>query len=191
LGSTAIELFMTPKEVWEAFQRILSMGSANQIVVSTGDLQARINQSLKLKPLETVSNSKNSQQADSFSQHSRPNLQTVYVAPRNEIEQTIANIWQEILGVSLVGVNDDFFELGGHSLLAVQVTSRLRETFQVDLPLNSILFEASTVAGLAAVIAQQQPQQEELEEMVALLQEVKSLSAEEVQAEMAKDFWSS
>ncbi|PLZ79721.1 hypothetical protein CBP16_15900 [Fischerella thermalis WC217] len=67
----------------------------------------------------------------------------------------------------------------------------MRETFQVDLPLNSILFEASTVAGLAAVIAQQQPQQEELEEMVALLQEVKSLSAEEVQAEMAKDFWSS
>ena len=69
------------------------------------------------------------------------------VAPRNATEQTIAEIWAALLGVDRVGVHDDFFELGGHSLLAMQVLSRVRDAFGVELPLQR-LFEDATIAGL-------------------------------------------
>jgi acyl carrier protein len=73
------------------------------------------------------------------------------VAPGTAAEQTLAGIFQELLGVDLVGVDDSFFELGGHSLLAIQVLSRVRAAFQVDLSLPS-LFETPTVARLAAAV---------------------------------------
>ncbi|MHC5857704.1 type I polyketide synthase [Nostoc sp.] len=182
-GADLNELAMTPKEVWDVSGRVLSMGSAGQFIVSPGDLQVRLNTWIKRESLHSTKNS----QEDQLSQHSRPNLQTAYIAPSNEIEQKIANIWQELLGTELVGIHDNFFELGGHSLLAVQVTSRLRENFQVELPLQSILFDAPTVAGLAVIIAETQPNQEENQEIAALLEEIKSLSAEEVQQELVID----
>jgi amino acid adenylation domain-containing protein len=74
-----------------------------------------------------------------------------FVAPRGPLEELLAGIWSEVLGVERVGVEDDFFtELGGHSLLATQVMSRLRERLRIDLPLRS-LFDAPTVSGLAAL----------------------------------------
>jgi surfactin family lipopeptide synthetase C len=74
--------------------------------------------------------------------------------PRTPLEERIAGIWAEALGVDRVGVDDDFFsDLGGHSLLATRVTSRLRQAFGVDLPIAA-LFEASTVSALAVVIEQ-------------------------------------
>lgn len=72
-------------------------------------------------------------------------------APRNGVEQSVANIWQELLGAEQVGIHDNFFELGGHSLLATQVISRLRDAFGVKLSLLSF-FEIPTVAELAVVI---------------------------------------
>ncbi|ARV60168.1 polyketide synthase [Nostocales cyanobacterium HT-58-2] len=181
-GATLAELAMTPTEVWDVSGRVLSMGSAGQFIVSPGDLQARLNMWSKHESPHKTDHSQ-----DTLSHHSRPNLQTTYVAPSNEIEQTIANIWQELLGVKQVGIHDNFFELGGHSLLAVQVTSRLREIFQVELPLQSILFDAPTVGGLAVVIAEIQPKQEELDEIAALLQEVRNLSPEEIQQELVQE----
>ncbi len=79
---------------------------------------------------------------------SRPELQKTYVAPGNPTEELVAAIWAELLKLTRVGIRDNFFELGGHSLLATQVISRLRETFQVELPLSS-LFETPTVGDLA------------------------------------------
>ena len=71
-----------------------------------------------------------------------------YVAPRTETEKRIAEIWSAVLHLSRIGTHDNFFSLGGHSLLATQVLSRLRQTFDIDLPLRAI-FEAPTVAELA------------------------------------------
>ena len=77
--------------------------------------------------------------------------ETVYLAPRMPIEEVLAGIWEAIFGVDQVGIADDFFSLGGHSLLATQMMSRVREAFEVELPLRA-LFDAPTVAGLAAQV---------------------------------------
>ncbi|HEX6292535.1 MAG TPA: amino acid adenylation domain-containing protein, partial [Herpetosiphonaceae bacterium] len=74
-----------------------------------------------------------------------------FAAPRTPTEERLAAIWAEVLGIELVGVEDNFFEIGGHSLLATRVIARARDVFQVDLPLQK-LFEAPTVAGLASTI---------------------------------------
>nr|WP_252979178.1 non-ribosomal peptide synthetase [Pseudomonas cyclaminis] len=74
-----------------------------------------------------------------------------YLAPRNELETTLAAIWAEVLKVERVGVEDNFFELGGHSLLATQIASRVQKTLQRDVPLRA-MFECSTVAQLAEYI---------------------------------------
>ncbi|MFN8596436.1 MAG: amino acid adenylation domain-containing protein [Anaerolineae bacterium] len=71
-----------------------------------------------------------------------------YAAPRTPVEEIIAGIWSQVLNNKRIGLHDNFFDLGGHSLLATQVVSRLRDMFQIELPLRD-LFEASTVAELA------------------------------------------
>ena len=72
-------------------------------------------------------------------------------APRTPVEEEVAALWEEVLGRTKVAVDDDFFHLGGHSLLAIRLLGRVREKFEVDLPVRS-LFEAPTVAGVARFI---------------------------------------
>ena len=81
----------------------------------------------------------------------RPEARQVYAAARTGTERVTAEILAELLGVDRVGVHDNFFELGGHSLLAIQLLSRMREAFQLELPLR-IVFERPTVAGLAELV---------------------------------------
>jgi amino acid adenylation domain-containing protein len=74
-----------------------------------------------------------------------------YVAPRSPVEQVLAGIWEEVLGLQRVGMEDDFFALGGHSLIANQVTSRVLKAFSVELSLR-VLFERPTVAAMAVEV---------------------------------------
>lgn len=74
-----------------------------------------------------------------------------YLAPRTELEQTLADIWAEVLQVDRVGVTDNFFALGGHSLLATQIASRVQKVLQRNVPLRA-MFECSCVQALAQYI---------------------------------------
>lgn len=140
------EFFMSNHEGIEVFQRLLTLNKVKQIVVSTTDLPARIKQ--WIKPSEIIN------QPNSLTLHARPNLQNSYVAPRNEIEQTIANIWQEILGIEQVGIEDNFLELGGDSLLSIQITARAnKEGLRFT---NQHLFEYPTIAQLAEIAGRTQ-----------------------------------
>jgi amino acid adenylation domain-containing protein len=89
-----------------------------------------------------------------------------YVAPRTPVEEVLGDIWSDVLGVEQISVHDDFFDLGGHSLLATQVISRVRKTYNIELPLRR-LFETPTIARFAELIEEQKDQvSEDLEPAV-------------------------
>ncbi len=149
MGTAAADLTITPEEGVRAFDHLLALGDLPQVVVSTGDLQTRIAQWVRREPAAEAGPSRDGDSAQA--RHPRPELGTAYVPPRSDLERTIAEMWQKVLGIERVGVYDNFFELGGHSLLATQLISQLRDTFHVELPLRD-LFEKPTVAGLAESI---------------------------------------
>ncbi len=86
-----------------------------------------------------------------FKKRPRPELETVYAAPRNEAEKVIIEKWQEVLGFDKIGIHDDFFQLGGHSLIAAAVATDLSRKFNVQIPMRT-LFETTTAAGIAELI---------------------------------------
>ncbi len=90
------------------------------------------------------------------------NQEHSYVAPRTPVEEVVSGIWAQVLGVAQVGVDDNFFEVGGHSLSATQLISRLRNVFQIELPLRHI-FEYPTVASLGKAIAKLQQSRDNLQ----------------------------
>src|ERR1043165_215692 len=101
------------------------------------------------------------------------------VAPRTALEQVLARIFAEVLSLERAGVNESFFDLGGHSLLATQVMSRVREIFQLELPLRT-LFRSPTIAAFAAAILEDELKRERVESTAELLLKLASLSEEEV-----------
>jgi len=134
-----------PNEGAEVLGRILGV-KLPQVLVSTRNFQMRVEREKDLGALlsSEILDTANLPEPT----HSRPNLNNAYIAPRNEIEQTLVNIWQGLLGIEKVGIYDNFFELGGDSLMAVRVIAQVREAFQIELSLSS-LFENQNVAGMA------------------------------------------
>ena len=141
LGATLKELGMSAGEAMQAMESALALRGAGQLVVSTGDLGARIDQWVKLESLAA---------ARPAAAKSAPR-RAGYQPPRDETERAICRIWQDTLGLEEVGIDDSFFELGGHSLLAIRVIVELRKAFRVDLPVRA-LFDAPTVEKLARCI---------------------------------------
>ncbi|HIK08631.1 MAG TPA: acyltransferase domain-containing protein [Trichormus sp. M33_DOE_039] len=160
---------LTPEEVWQATQHIINLGLSESVVVTKADLYKRLEQWVTNTPTKTNTKTDTT--------YTRPQLTNEYVAPRNEIETVIAQIWQDLLGISPIGINDSFFDLGGHSLLAIQAISRLRDRFGVELSMRNLLYEAPTIAGIATVIT---TQSQDLEQMTALLTEIQTLTPEQV-----------
>lgn len=119
-------------------------------------------------------------------ERSRSDLVEAYVEPRTALERVLAGIWSQVLGVERVGVDDNFFELGGHSLLVTQLLSRVHEACQMKLPMRYI-FEAPTIAGLAARMIQQEEQSGDLEKIAELLEEIDALSEEDTHLLLAQE----
>jgi acyl carrier protein len=107
-------------------------------------------------------------------------LDAPFVAPRNAVEEVLCEIFAEVLGVEQVGVHDNFFELGGHSLLATHVASRVRKTFQPDLPLRKV-FEAPSVGALAEILVAGEPSPGQLERTAETLRRIENLSADDLE----------
>ena len=108
-----------------------------------------------LEALPMTPNGKLDRRALPAPKQTHPALQSTFVRARTPIEETIVAIWSQVLGIEQVGIHDNFFALGGHSLRAMQVLSRLRAIFQVEVPLHSFL-EAPTVSQLAELLQQHQ-----------------------------------
>jgi acyl carrier protein len=108
----------------------------------------------------------------------RPVSGVSFVAPRTPVEEQLAAIWAEALGLEQIGIHDNFLELGGHSLLAVRVISRLQTLFQVSLPLRC-LFDAPTVAKMALVLIQHLVVTVGKEEMLHLCAALEALPKDE------------
>ena len=131
-----------PDEGAAAFARAIAAGQS-QIIVSSLDLPALVAQTAEAEAARV--------EGQSFD---RPDLDTAYLAPRNDVERTLVGFWQDLLGVAQVGVEDSFFDLGGHSLIAVRLFAMVKKAYRVDFPI-SILFEAPSIAACAALITAQ------------------------------------
>jgi acyl carrier protein len=169
---------ITPEEAVQAFDRTVSTATVRQIVVSSGDLAARMD--LWIRHTSSADTAYPEHAGPAAASYPRPQLASDYVAPRNAIERRVADIWQQLLGIEQVGIDDNFFALGGHSLLATQLMSRLRDAFQITLPFRS-LFEARTVADLSVVIAQRMAEQLDS----AVLAELEQLSQDDARTLLA------
>ncbi|MBV9791501.1 MAG: SDR family oxidoreductase, partial [Chloroflexi bacterium] len=159
---------LTADEGLVVFRRALSARMAQRLVVSTGDLANRIAQDA-----ERISVLRAQLQPGSSGEsrvlHPRPQLQTEYAAPRNEIEQALAEIWQRALGFEQIGIHDNFFELGGDSFIAIQVMAGLKKQLNVELSAVK-LYQTLTIKALAEVLsqdeaAQQQKRNEKLDDL--------------------------
>ena len=130
-----------PKEGTEALMRVLAGDAMPQVVVSSLDLASMQRQVEKSSEQPTGTATK----------FERPDLDSEYVEPRDDIERHLVGMWEELLGVDSLGVQDNFFDLGGHSLIAVRLFTMIKKAFQADFPI-SVLFEAPTIEGCAALI---------------------------------------
>jgi hypothetical protein len=116
----------------------------------------------------------------------RPALSEAYVAPRTPTEKELVGIWEAILQVEPVGIDDDFFMLGGHSLLATQALARANQTFGIDVPVSVFFSDDDfTIRVLAQLVDQYLLKQADEDELSALLDELKGLSEEEIRSLLA------
>ncbi|MGB7925178.1 MAG: MupA/Atu3671 family FMN-dependent luciferase-like monooxygenase [Pyrinomonadaceae bacterium] len=139
---------LTVEEGVRAIQKVLSAEAVTQVVVSTGDLQARIKQWVDL---ESLGRKEEAGEPKKGVAYARPELANSFVAPTGQLEQEIAAVWRDLLGIEQIGIHDSFFELGGDSLVATQLVSRLRKKFQSTLTLRNF-YEMPSIAGLASLI---------------------------------------
>jgi acyl transferase domain-containing protein/thioesterase domain-containing protein len=130
-----------PEEGIEALERVLASDGGPQVMVTSIALEALVQQVRDSGP----------QADEAGARFARPDLASNFVAPRDDVEAGLVAMWEELLGVDQVGVEDDFFALGGHSLIAVRLFGQIKRKFDVEYPI-SVLFEAPTVEKVAELI---------------------------------------
>jgi acyl carrier protein len=146
-GSHALpgsNLQLTSEEGVEVFRRVLSLKGVARVETSTRDIHYLLQESA-----DTRNKQGSAEPEKTATRYPRPSLATLYVAPRTPLEESIAQIWQDVLGIDQIGVCDDFIELGGHSLLAIQLTSRIRQQFEIELSVATF-YGNPTIEGIAS-----------------------------------------
>ncbi len=129
-----------------ALAKLLDAASPpSTLIVSSMDLDALTRQA------ESISAEAS---ASTETRFSRPQLESEFEAPRDDVEKVLAEIWGQLLGVEGVGIRDNFFDLGGHSLIAVRLFNEIADRFGADLPL-SVLIQSPTIAGLGEIVRTQ------------------------------------
>ncbi|MDR0619021.1 MAG: acyltransferase domain-containing protein [Bacteroidales bacterium] len=118
-----------PLEGVEIFDRIIFYNNGTNVVVTPYNLFRKIKENGEEKK-------KDDTVEEEATTYERPDLSTEYEAPSNEIEETIAKIWGQVLGIGKIGINDNFNELGGNSLLAIQTMSNISSAFSIALPID-------------------------------------------------------
>jgi acyl transferase domain-containing protein len=113
------------------------------VVVSSHDVNARVDEWTKEAFPEDGEESQET--------HSRPELQTDYVAPETPLQKEIAAIWSAALGIEQIGIHDNLFELGGNSLIGLRIVARLKKDLGIEIPVSA-LFEGPTVSTLSQLI---------------------------------------
>jgi thioesterase domain-containing protein/acyl carrier protein len=144
-SGSLVNLAILPEEGMNAMTRIFSTDAFEQVIISTGALQPRIDKWVKLVSFKEIDSE------DLRAEYSETNT-----TGSTGLEQTIikiTQIWEEVLGVKPIGITDNFFELGGDSLIAVRLFAKIKKLCGRSLPLTT-LFQAQTIAELAAVIGQ-------------------------------------
>ncbi|GAA3475280.1 type I polyketide synthase [Nonomuraea roseola] len=144
---------ISPADGADAFRRLLAVGLGTQVVVNATPLPEFVAGVRELTQ-DTVAEELDGAAAANGA-HA---LDEDHVAPRNELESTLAGLWGEVLGARQVSVEQDFFELGGNSLVAVQLIALIRKKIGVRLPMRS-LFQVPTVAGMASLVEELRGQQ--------------------------------
>ena len=162
----------------EALQRLLTSPPANRIIVSSRLVAERWNR------LESPVEERPAKAVGGAGYYTRPELRVEYVAPRNQLEESLAQVWRDLLGVAQVGVHDSFLDLGGDSLLAARLAARMRDTLGVELPVR-LFFERPTVAELAEAVEELRSSAID-DEMKELMSQVEDLSERELELEIQR-----
>ncbi|MDN9011592.1 type I polyketide synthase [Brevibacillus laterosporus] len=169
---------ITAKEGTQVMNRILT-SDYSQVIVSTQDIHSAIQE---FSQYDILQSSTPSHRANEHLKQAADK----YVAPRDETERKIADIWQDLFGISAISTQANFFELGGNSLLSIQLVTRLRNTFYNDIPMD-ILFQNPTIVELAQAITMSQIGQEEMDEIERMLSEIEKMSPEELSLKLVNE----
>lgn len=175
VSSRGIDLSLSPSEGGQAFSLLMQNIVSPCVVIATNPPQLRISARQRIQGDSTEGQSKIERK------YERPNLANPYIAPRNEHEEAICDVWQNTLAINRIGVDDNFFDLGGHSLLGVQLTVEIQQKFNTPVDMT-MLFAHPTVATLSQALLQNQVRQSDEELLAQQLDQLEQMTDEEVQA---------
>jgi len=143
------------EEGLQALLNILAFSTAPQVIISATDLESRIDTWVRQsRTIRSKSEAQKSQAAQLTGQSKK-------IMPRTNLERVVTAIWEEVLGIEGIGVEDNFLDLGGDSLIALRVLIRIRDKFGVDVPLSRFIAAKLNIAGLAVEVVSQLAQQRE------------------------------
>jgi NAD(P)-dependent dehydrogenase (short-subunit alcohol dehydrogenase family) len=158
-----LELGISPQEGVRVFESIL-IRDLPRVFVSTYELNGRVDGDHD-DFVHAMNNAHINTRQKSNDHYERPELNSPFAAPENEVEVALANIWSDLLGIHPIGIHDDFNDLGGHSLLATQVISRIKDEYGVVVSLP-VFFQSPTIACIGEIILMDQVSDDELSQIL-------------------------